>query len=123
DGSLATVHANSPKDLISRLETMTLMSDINLSTNSVKRMIAAALHLIIHLDRFPDGKRRITNISEVLFNNKEIEVRDILVFKQEGVNSNGGVLGNFLPTGYIPNFYNKLISQGIELNDEIFNKV
>lgn len=123
DGSLATVHANSPKDLISRLETMTLMSDINLSTNSVKRMIVAALHLIIHLDRFPDGKRRITNISEVLFNNKEIEVKDILVFKQEGVSSKGELMGNFLPTGYIPNFYNKLISQGIELNNEIFDKV
>lgn len=115
DGSLTTVHANSPEDLISRLETITLMSDINLSTKSVKRMIIAALDLIIHMERFPDGKRRVTKISEILLEKEDVKVKDIFVFKQEGVDSDGEVLGNFYYTGNMPNFYNKLLSQGIKL--------
>ncbi|MFH1584341.1 MAG: CpaF family protein [Actinomycetota bacterium] len=115
DGSLTTVHANSPEDLISRLETITLMSDVNLSTKSVKRMIIAALDLIIHMERFPDGKRRVTKISEILLEREDVKVKDIFVFKQEGVDSDGEVLGNFYYTGNMPNFYNKLLSQGIKL--------
>ncbi|GAH60571.1 unnamed protein product [marine sediment metagenome] len=115
DGSLTTVHANSPEDLISRLETITLMSDVNLSTKSVKRMIIAALDLIIHMERFPDGKRRVTKISEILSEKEDVKVKDIFVFKQEGVDSGGEVLGNFYYTGNMPNFYNKLLSQGIKL--------
>jgi len=122
DGSLTTIHANSPEDLISRLETITLMSDVNLSTHSVKRMITAALDLVIHIRRYSDGKRRIAYISEIFLNDEEVRVKDIFVFEQEGVGSNGEVLGNFYSTGNVPNFYKKLLSKGVNLDEEIFYK-
>lgn len=121
DGSLTTVHANSPRDVISRLETMVLMSGMELPSRAIREQISSAVDLIVHESRFSDGSRRITAITEVLgLEGTQTVMQDIFVFKQTGVDENGKVLGYLAPTGSVPSFFEQIKSRGLDLNPVIF---
>ena len=121
DGSLTTVHANTPYDALSRIETMSLMSGLDLPSRAIRDQIASAVHLIIQQARLADGSRRITHISEVLgLGEQGFDVADIFVFKQSGLTPDGKVVGQFVPTGNVPRFVDKLSRRGIALPREIF---
>jgi len=124
DGSLTTMHANSTHDVLSRLDSMVLMSGVELPVRSIREQIASAIHLIIHTARLSDGSRKVMCITEVtgLVDETHIGLKDIFVFRQTGVGKFGQVLGNFEPTGFIPTFIEDLRVRRIELPDEIFKK-
>jgi pilus assembly protein CpaF len=121
DGSLTTVHANSPRDALSRVETMTLMAGMDLPMRAIKEQIASAINLVVHQTRLLDGRRIITNITEVQgMEGEAIVLQDIFVFEQMGVDGNGKVIGILRPTGIRPKFYPRFKERGIEIRDDIF---
>jgi pilus assembly protein CpaF len=121
DGSMTTVHSNGPRDTLSRLETMTLMAGFELPVLAIRKQIAAALDLIIYLTRFPDGTRKVTQISEVAGMESEvITLTDIFVFQQTGTDQEGRPLGQFRPTGLRPMFAPKLETMGYRLDRQLF---
>ncbi|MFW5962120.1 MAG: CpaF family protein [bacterium] len=123
DGSLSTVHANSPKDALSRLETMTMMAGLDLPSQVVRDNIGSAIHLICQLSRLSDGSRRATAIEEIVGydkDNDKFETIPLFRFKQTGKNSDGKVLGYFTATGRKPSFLEQINAQGIDLSMEIF---
>ena len=122
DGSLTTVHANSPRDVISRLETMVLMSGLELPSRAIREQIASAVDLIVHESRLSDGSRKVTCISEVMgMEGQQITLQDLFVFKQTGLDAKGRVLGRFEATGAIPSFYGELASRGLSLDIAVFS--
>ena len=122
DGSLTTVHANSPRDVISRLETMVLMSGLELPSRAIREQIATAVDLIVHESRLSDGSRKVTCISEVMgMEGQQITLQDLFVFKQTGLDAKGRVLGRFEATGAIPSFYGELASRGLSLDIATFS--
>lgn len=121
DGSMTTVHSNSPRDTLSRLETMTLMAGFELPVVAIRKQIAAAVDLIVYLTRFPDGTRKVTQISEVAGMESEvITLTDIFQFQQTGTDSSGKPLGQFRPTGLRPMFSPKLEAMGYRLDRQMF---
>jgi pilus assembly protein CpaF len=123
DGSLATGHSNSPRDMISRLETMVLMAGIELPIKAIREQIAGAVDVIIQQSRLKDGSRKITNITEVQgLEGDVIVLQDIFSFKQEGVGADGKIIGNLMPTGVRPKFYERLESSGIPVPANVFVK-
>ena len=123
DGSLTTLHANTPRDALSRLETMVLMSGMDLPIRAIREQIANAVNLIIQQTRFADGTRKVTAISEVSGMEMEvITMQDIFTFKQEGFDKDGKVLGRFIATGFVPRFYDDLQRRGIPVNMDIFRE-
>ncbi len=121
DGSMTTVHANSPRDTISRLETMTLMAGFELPALAIRKQITAALDLIIFLNRFPDGTRKVTQISEVAGMESEVvTLTDIFQFQQTGTSPDGKPTGQFRPTGLRPMFAPKLEAAGFKLSGQMF---
>ncbi|MCD2137991.1 CpaF family protein [Salinicoccus halitifaciens] len=121
DGSLATGHSNSPRDMVSRLETMVLMAGMDLPIKAIREQIAGALHLIIQQSRLNDGTRRITSITEVQgMEGDVIVLQDIFVFKQDGVGGDGKIIGKLVPTGIRPQFYEQLEQEGIDLPAALF---
>ncbi|MEJ5225445.1 MAG: CpaF family protein [Anaerolineales bacterium] len=120
-GSLTTLHANSPRDAIARMETMALMSGIELPVVALRRQIAAAIDLIVHMSRLQDGTRKVTQITEVVGMESDIvTLMDIFKFTQTGVSSDGRVLGELRATGIRPQFNPKLEVAGYKLGGEIF---
>ncbi len=121
DGSLTTGHANSPRDIISRLETMVLMAGMDLPVRAIREQISSALDLIVHQARMKDGTRKITHITEVVgMEQDKITLQDIFVFVQTGVNSEGQVIGYHKATGILPKFIDQFESMGIDLRRDIF---
>ena len=122
DGSITTIHANSPRDVIGRLDSMVLMSSIDLPVRAIREMVASAIDVIVHTARLSDGGRKVTAISELvgLKDGLEIEMQDIFVFQQTGIASDGTVQGTFSATGYQPSFLPELKAKGIELSPTIF---
>jgi pilus assembly protein CpaF len=121
DGSMTTVHSNSPRDTLSRLETMTLMAGFELPVLAIRKQISAALDLIIYLTRFPDGTRKVTQISEVAGMESEvITLTDIFQFQQNGTDPEGKPLGQFRPTGLRPMFTPRLEAMGYRLDRSMF---
>jgi pilus assembly protein CpaF len=121
DGSMTTLHSNSPRDTLSRLETMTLMAGFELPVLAIRKQIAAAINLIIYLNRFPDGTRKVTKISEVSGMESEvITLTDIFEFQQNGTDPDGKPLGNFRATGLRPMFTPKLEAMGYRLDRTMF---
>lgn len=121
DGSLTTVHANSPRDVISRLETMVMMSGMELPSRAIREQIASAVDMIVHEARFSDGSRRITHITEVLgLEGTQAVMQDLFAFKQTGVDEHGRVLGSLEPTGSVPTFFESIKSRGLDLDPAIF---
>lgn len=121
DGSLTTAHANSPRDVLSRLETMVMMSGLELPERAIREQISSAIDLIIHQARLRDGSRKITYITEVQkMEGTTITTQDIFRFEQTGFDSNGKILGHFVPTGLQPSFLGKFEISGIKLPDGFF---
>lgn len=122
DGSLTTVHSNTPRDTISRLETMSMMSGLDMPLTAIRKQIASALNLIVQLSRFPDGSRRITNISEVVgMEGDVITMTDIFKFQSTGVNENRRIVGEFRATGLRPSFSQALDLAGMRLDHKLFS--
>jgi pilus assembly protein CpaF len=116
DGSLTTVHANTPRDALARMETMCLMGDIRLPEKAIRLQIASAIHLIVQAARMSDGTRRITHISELTGAYSDvISMQDIFVFEKEGVSDTGKVKGRFRSTGIVPKFTERLKAAGIPI--------
>jgi pilus assembly protein CpaF len=121
DGSLTTVHANSPRDAISRLETLSLMSGMDLPLLVVREQIAAAVDVIVQQSRFSDGSRKVTSITEVSgMEGDTVVLSEIFSFKQTGIGENGTVTGELKPTGLRPMFGPRLEAAGFKLKPEIF---
>jgi len=121
DGSMTTGHSNSPRDTLSRIETMVLMAGMDLPVRAIREQVAAAIDLIIHQSRMRDGSRKITQITEVQgMEGDIITLQDIFVFAQTGKDENGRVIGNHKPTGIRPRFLDKLEENGIHLANELF---
>lgn len=121
DGSLTTVHANSPRDVISRLETMVLMSGMELPSRAIREQIASAVDIIIHESRLADGSRKVTAISEVTgLEGNQIVMQDIFCFRQDGVGEQGKILGKMVPTGAVPTWIDQLKSRGLSMDMGMF---
>jgi len=122
EGSITTVHANSPKDVLSRLDSMVLMSSIDMPISAIREMVASAIHLVIHTARLPDGTRKVTSISELvsLAGGTDVEFHDIFRFQQTGVTPEGKVLGAFVATGTLPTFLKDLKIKGVGVDEAIF---
>jgi len=121
DGSLTTGHANSPRDMISRLETMVLMAGLDLPVKAIREQIASAVDLVLQQSRLQDGSRRVTHLTEVQgMEGEVITLQDIFVFEQKGKDENDKIIGNFKPTGIRPKFMDKLAANGIHIPNEIF---
>jgi pilus assembly protein CpaF len=124
DGSMGTLHANTTRDAFSRLETMCLMSGIELPQKAIREQIASAVNLICQLNRFSDGSRRVTQISEVTgMENGIITTQDIFTYEQKGVDENNKVKGIFKPSGIRPVFSKKIEAMGYKLPANMFNLV
>lgn len=124
DGSLSTLHANGPKDALNRLETMVLMSGIQIPVMALREYIEKAIDLVVYIERLQDGKRKITSICEV-YNLKdgEINLKEIFSFKQKGLTKSGEVNGSYIMYKYTPKVYNKIKSKGIDEIDDIFENI
>ncbi len=121
DGSLATGHSNSPRDMIARLETMVLLAGIELPIKAIREQIAGAVDVIIQQARLKDGSRKIINITEVQgLEGDVIVLQDIFSFKQEGLDAEGKVKGKLVPTGVRPKFYERLETSGIHIPTSVF---
>jgi pilus assembly protein CpaF len=124
DGSLTTVHANSPRDAVSRMEVMVSMAASNMQLVSIRQQIASAVDVIVQPARLSDGSRRCTAITEVTGMEGDIvTLQDIFVFEKRGLSPEGRVLGRFAATGIRPKFYEKLLAAGIRLHSELFDEV
>jgi pilus assembly protein CpaF len=120
DGSMSTGHANSPRDMLSRLETMVLMAGVDLPLRAIREQVASAVDLIVHQSRLKDGTRRITNITEVQgMEGDVIVMQDVFVFEQTGV-VDGKIQGRLKPTGIRPKFVEKFEVMGIHLPPGLF---
>ncbi|MEK6587635.1 MAG: ATPase, T2SS/T4P/T4SS family, partial [Chloroflexota bacterium] len=120
EGSMTTAHSNSPRDTLSRIETMTLMAGMDLPTRAIREQIASALELVIHIERMRDGTRKVTHISEIQgMEGDVITMTDIFIFEQTGL-ENGRVIGRLRPTGLRPRFMEKIEQSGIHLPASIF---
>jgi pilus assembly protein CpaF len=123
DGSLTTVHSNSPRDTISRMETMVLMAGMDLPSRAIREQIAAAVDIICHTDRLSDGTRRVTKISEVTGMEKDVIVmQDIFLFKQTGLDPKGKVLGYYTASGSVPTFIDEVRIRGLQLDRSVFTQ-
>jgi pilus assembly protein CpaF len=122
DGSLTTVHANSPRDVISRLETMVLMSGMDLPVRAIREQITSAVDLIVHETRFNDGSRRVTKITEIVGQEvDQITMQDIFEFVQTGTDESGKVIGAYKPTGSVPTFVEQIQTRGLTMNRAMFD--
>jgi len=121
DGSLATIHANSARDALGRLETMVAMANLNIPDNIVRRQIASAINVVVQVSRQSDGTRKITNIAEITgMEGDVIAMQDIFVFHKRGIRENGEVMGEFAATGIRPKFSERLAVSGVDLPPSTF---
>ena len=121
DGSLTTLHANSTRDALRRLETMILMAGSNLSERAMREQISSALNVIVQIARLSDGSRKVMKISEITgMEGDTITLQDIFIFEKMGVKEDGKVLGGFRTTGLRPKFAEQLVASGIELPVDLF---
>jgi len=122
EGSMTTIHANSPRDALTRLEHMMSMAGMQVSPRTMRQQISAALSVVIQISRLSDGKRKITSLQEITGIEGDIEtMQEIFKFDQTSVNSSGAVEGRFLATGIRPRFEQRLRTRGIRLSDDLFN--
>ena len=122
DGSLTTVHANSPRDVISRLETMVLMSGMELPSRAIREQIASAVDIVIHESRLSDGTRKVVAISEVTgLEGNQIVMQDIFTFCQTGIGARGRIEGAYRPTGAMPTFFDQLAGRGFTVDPKMFD--
>ena len=122
DGSLTTLHSNSPRDAITRLNAMILLSGIELPLRAVYDMVASAIDIVIQINRFSDGSRKITAITELTGNIVDglPELKDIFVFEHQGLDQEGRVLGEYRPTGYVPLCFEDFVKRGVNIKADLF---
>jgi pilus assembly protein CpaF len=121
DGSLTTIHANSPRDALARMETMAMMASLNLPEKAIRKQIASAVTLILQVARFSDGTRRLTHVTEITgMEGDVISMQDLFVFEKRGVSSDGRVVGIFTATGIRPKFAERLKAGGFDLPSNMF---
>jgi pilus assembly protein CpaF len=121
EGSLTTIHANTPRDAISRLETMIAMAELNLPDRAIRQQIASAINLIVQVSRMPDGTRRLMSISEITgMEGNVISMQNLFVYERSGFDANNMVRGTFSSSGVFPHFTEKLTANGIHLNPQMF---
>ena len=121
DGSLTTIHANGPRDAVSRIETMSQMANLNLPEKAVRQQIASAISIVVQITRMSDGTRRVTHLTEITGMEEDIvSMQDIFVFEKRGISPHGRVLGSFVATGIRPKFAEKLVASGIAVPASIF---
>jgi pilus assembly protein CpaF len=124
EGSMTTVHANSPADAFSRLETMVMMAKLDLPSRFIRQQMASVIHLLVQTSRLSDGNRKITHISEVTgLSDIHINVRNIFVFEQTGVATDGRVLGRFRGTPASPDFLERLRVSGTPISGDLFEQI
>jgi pilus assembly protein CpaF len=122
DGSLTTIHANTPRDALSRLETMVAMTSLNIPDTAIRRQIASAIDVVVQVSRLSDGTRKVLNLAEITgMEGDVVSMQDIFTFRKRGIRENGEVLGEFLPTGVRPRFAEKLLVSGIQLPSAMFD--
>jgi pilus assembly protein CpaF len=120
DGSLTTIHSNSPRDTLRRIETMVLMAGMDLPLQAIREQIASAIDLVVHLDRMRDGTRKVVKVSEVQgMEGKSVVMQDLFIFTQTGFQS-GRVIGALKSTGLRPKFADKFEVNNIEMPDGVF---
>lgn len=123
EGSLTTVHANSPRDAISRMETMVLMAGMELPLRAIREQIGSAIHLVVHLSRYSDGTRKVNRITEVVgLEGDTITMQDIFEYKQTGVKPDGALIGHFRPTGAVPTYLEEMRVRGVDIEQSIFDE-
>jgi pilus assembly protein CpaF len=121
DGSLTTIHANSPRDALSRLETMVAMTNLNIPESAIRRQIAAAIDVVVQVTRLSDGARRVVNIAEITgMEGDVVSMQDIFVYSKRGIRETGEVMGDFVATGIRPRFAERLSITGIHLPAAMF---
>jgi pilus assembly protein CpaF len=124
DGSLTTVHANSPRDALYRLDTMVAMANLNIPDRAVRQQIASAVNLLVQISRMADGTRKVSAISEITGMEQDvISMQDIFLFERTGLNREGKVTGRFRATGVRPKCAERLTTMGIQLPTEMFEHV
>jgi pilus assembly protein CpaF len=122
EGSLATVHANTPREALTRLENMIGMADLGLPHKVVRQQICSAIHVVIQILRLRDGSRKVVSITEITGMEGElITMQEIFMFEQTGISSDGRVTGQFRATGIRPQFVERLRANGVTLPDGLFN--
>jgi len=123
DGSLTTIHANTPRDAVARIETMIAMAGFDIPLKAMRQQVASGVDLLIQANRLQGGKRRITHITEIVGMEQEtIVMQDIYRYMQEGIDENGTAIGNFVATGVRPNFMEKLEAAGVRLPSSTFRQ-
>jgi pilus assembly protein CpaF len=123
DGSLTTLHANGPREAISRLETMVLLAGAELPSRAIREQIASAVHLIIQQARFPDGVRRVTSVTEVTgMEDGVVTLQELFAFRQEGIAENGCIRGRLVASGFVPKFYEELRRCGRSVDVGLFRE-
>jgi pilus assembly protein CpaF len=124
DGSLTTVHANTPRDAVSRLEVMIALASANMQVTAIRQQIASAVHVLVQCSRLSDGSRRVTSITEVTgLEGDIVTLQDIFVFEKLGISPEGIVRGRFCASGILPQFNEKLLAAGLSLPAEIFDEM
>ena len=121
DGSLTTIHANSTHHVLARLDSMVLMSGMELPMRAIREQIVGAINVIVHTARLSDGSRKVICVAQIIgLKGEEVEIKDIFVFKQTGIDKDSKVLGAFKPTGFVPTFFEEMRLKGIKLPPTIF---
>ena len=121
DGSLTTIHANTPRDALGRLETMVAMASLNIPESAVRRQISSAIDVVVQISRLSDGTRKVVSLAEITgMEGEVVTMQDIFVFRKRGIRENGEVIGEFTATGVRPKFAEKLLVTGIQLPSSMF---
>jgi pilus assembly protein CpaF len=121
DGSMSTLHSNSPRDATVRLETLALMAGLDLPSRAIREQIASAINIIVHQSRLQDGKRRITHVSEIQgMEGNVLVIQDIFKWEQTGIDQEGNVMGAQYPTGLRPKFLDRILERGLQLPATLF---
>lgn len=123
DGSLSTIHANTTRDALARLETMVLMAGMELPSRAIREQVASAIHIVVQIIRFPDGTRKLVKLSEITgMEGNTIVMQDVFVYNQRGIDKDGKVVGEFVATGIRPHFVERFRVAGLELPPGIFEQ-
>jgi septum site-determining protein MinD len=122
DGSMTTVHSNTPRDAIARMETLVMMAGMDLPAKAIREQIASAVNLVVQQTRLSDGSRRVTSITEIIgMQGDVVTMQEIFGFRKTGMDKNRKIVGKYVATGFIPKFIDDLEQQGIKIPRGIFS--
>ncbi len=124
DGSMTTLHANSTRDALTRMHSMILLSGIELPVRAINEMFASAIDIVVHINRYSDGTRKLTGIAEIVGLDREhqVDMQEIFTFRQKGIDQDARVIGEHQPTGYIPKCFEEFLTRGLAIDKSVFSK-